>query len=168
VAQTAARERTCGDGDRKEIGIIKVRQSVVVHRPRKEVFGFLADLESWSRWQPDLRESEQTSRGSMAVGTTFRQALDVSGQRMEVLCEVTEYEENEKLKFHYAREGLSLGFGFYLELVGDYTRITGKGEGRMSGFSGLFEPIVDREVNEHIKTSLKDLKSLLESQVPDT
>jgi carbon monoxide dehydrogenase subunit G len=140
---------------------------VVVHRPREEVFGYLTDLETWSRWQPGLWESEQTSRGSMDVGTTFRLALDVSSQRIEVLCEVTEYEENEKLEFHYARDGLSLGLGYYLEPVGDYTRITGKGEGRMSGFSGLFEPIVDREVNEHIKTSLKDLKSLLESRVPE-
>jgi len=103
----------------------------------------------------------------MDVGTTFRLALDVSSQRIEVLCEVTEYEENEKLEFHYARDGLSLGLGYYLESVGDYTRITGKGEGHMSGFSGLFEPIVTREVNEPIKTSLKDLKSLLESRVPE-
>jgi hypothetical protein len=140
---------------------------VVVHRPREEVFGYLADLDTWSRWQPGLWESEQISRGSMDVGTTFLQALDVSGQRIEVLCGVTEYEENEKLKFHYARDGLSLGFGFYLEPVGDYTKITGKGEGRMSGFSGLFEPIVDREVNEQVKTSLNNLKSLLESRIPD-
>jgi hypothetical protein len=80
----------------------------------------------------------------MDVGTTFRLALDVSSQRIEVLCEITEYEENEKLEFHYARDGLSLGLGYYLEPLGDYTRITGKGEGRMSGFSGLFEPIVLR------------------------
>ena len=58
---------------------------MVVHRPREEVFGFLADLETWSRWQPGLWESEQTSRGSMDVGTTFRLALDVSSQRLEKL-----------------------------------------------------------------------------------
>jgi len=140
---------------------------VVVHCPRKEVFGLLVDFESWSRWQPNLRQSEQGSRGSMDVYTTFRQVLDVSGQRMEVHCEVTEYEEDEKRSLHYVRDGLSFALDFYLEPVGDYTRITGKGEGRMSGFSGLFEPIVDSEVNEQVKISLKNLKSLLESRIPD-
>jgi uncharacterized protein YndB with AHSA1/START domain len=153
--------------DERRMGIIEVEHSVVIRRPPEEVFAFLADLQNWSRWQPELRESEQTSRGPIDVGTTFRQALDVGGQRIELFCEVTEYEEDEKLSFHYARDGLSLGLNFSFEPVEGGTRITGKGEGRMSGFSSLFEPVIDREVNEQIKTSLDDLKVLLESRAAD-
>jgi hypothetical protein len=137
---------------------------VVIQRPLEEVFAFLADLENWSVWRPDLRESEQTSRGPLDVGTTFRQALDVGGQRMELFCEVTEYEKNRQLSLDYARDGLWFGLTFYFEPAEGGTRITGKGAGRMSGLSSLFEPLVDREVNQQIKTSLDDLKSLLESR----
>jgi uncharacterized protein YndB with AHSA1/START domain len=152
----------------RSAGIIEVEQSVVIDRPLEEVFAFLTDLENWSLWQPDLRESEQTSRGPMDVGTTFRQALDVGGRRIELFCEVTGHEKDEKLSFDYARNGLSFALSFYFEPVEEGgSRITGKGEGRMSGFSSLFEPIVDREVNEQIKTSLDDLKVLLESRTPD-
>jgi uncharacterized protein YndB with AHSA1/START domain len=147
--------------------IIEVEQSVMIDRPPGEVFTFLADLENWWRWQPDLLESEQTSRGPMDVGTKFRQAIEVGGQRIELYCEVTGYEEDERLSLDYARDGLSSWLGFHLEPVERGTRVTGKGEGRMTGFSSLFEPVVDRGINEQIKRSLDDLKVLLESPTPD-
>ncbi len=140
---------------------------MVIDRPPGEVFASLSDLENWSRWWPDLLESEQTSRGPMEVGTLFRQTLQVGGQRVELLCEVTGYEEDEELSFDYARDGLSFWLGFYLEPVGSGTRVTGKGEGRMTGFSSLFEPLVGREIDEQIKRSLDDLKILLEPSTPN-
>jgi hypothetical protein len=151
----------------RSTGIIEVEQSVVRSRPLEGVFAFLADFENWSQWQPDLRESEQTSRGPMDVGTTFLQVLEVGGQRIKLFCEVTEYAKDEKLSFAYARDGLSFRLSFYFEPVKGGTRIISKGEGRMSGVSSLFEPLVDRKANDQIKTSLDDLKGLLESQTPD-
>ena len=147
--------------------IIEVEHSVVIDRPPGEVFAFLSDLENWSRWQPDLLESKQTSRGPMEVGTTFWQTLDVGGQRFELLCEVTGYEAHEELSFFYARDGLSFWLGFYLGPVGAGTRVTGKGKGRMTGFFSLFEPVVEREIDEQIKRSLDDLKVLLEPSTPN-
>ena len=115
---------------------------------------------------PDLLESEQTSRGPVDVGTSFRQTLDLGGQRILLLCEVTGYEEGERLSFDYTRDGLSFWLGFYLEPVEGGTRVTGRGEGRMTGFSSLFEPVVEREIGGQIKHSLDDLKVLLESSTP--
>src|SRR3712207_494833 len=103
----------------------------------------------------------------MNVGTTFRQTLEVGGKRIVLLCEVTGYEEDEEMSFDYAREGLSFWLGFYLEPVESGTRLTGKGEGRMTGFSSLFEPVVEREIDEQIRRSLDDLKVLLEPSTPD-
>jgi uncharacterized protein YndB with AHSA1/START domain len=85
----------------RSTGIIEVEQSVVIRRPPKELFAFLVNLASWSQWQPDLRKNEQTSHGPMDVGTTFRQALDAGGQRIELLGEVTEYEPNKNLSLDY-------------------------------------------------------------------
>ena len=140
---------------------------MVIDRPPAEVFAFLADLENWRWWQPDLLESEQTSRGPMDVGTTFRQTLEVGGKRVVLLCEVSGYEENERLSFDYVRDGLSFWLGFYLESLMSGTRVTARGEGGMTGFSSLFEPLVEREINVQIKRSLDDLKVLLRSPAPD-
>ncbi len=139
----------------------------MVQRPLEEVFAFVANLENWAEWQPAFRKSEP-SRSPMQVGTRFRQALDVQGQRIEFLCEVTEYEPNEKLSFAYVSEGTSFTFDFVFEPIEDgSTRLTGKGEGHMSGFLGLFEPLVGHEVNKQVKANLEGLKVLLESRTPD-
>jgi hypothetical protein len=37
----------------------------------------------------------------MKVSDTFRQTLDIPGQRVELLCEVVGLEENERLSFEY-------------------------------------------------------------------
>ncbi len=147
--------------------IIKVEQSVVIERPLKEVFGFLADLRNWSLWQPDLRVSEQISGGSMEAGATFQQALDIKGRRVDLLCEVTGNEPNEKLSFACDREDVSLALDFTLEPVGDRTRLTVRGEGRLSGFYSLLEPLVDREANEQVNTNLHNLKDFLEARSPN-
>jgi uncharacterized protein YndB with AHSA1/START domain len=145
-----------------------VHQSVVIRRPPAEVFAFLADLQNWSRWNPEQRETELTSSGPMDVGTTFRQALDAGGKRIELFGEVSEYEPNENLSLDYARDSLSFRLDFRLERTSEGTRLIGSVEGRMSGFSSLFEPLVEREVNEQIKTNLDHLKALMESRSPGT
>ena len=147
--------------------IIKVEQSVVIERPLEEVFGFLADLRNWSLWQPDLRVSEQISGGSMEAGATFQQALDIKGRRVELLCEMTGNEPNEKLSFACDREDMALAFDFVFDPVENGTRLTGRGEGRLNGFYSLFEPLVDREANQQVKTNLHNLKDYLESRSPD-
>ncbi len=151
----------------RSIEIIKIEQSAEIQRPIGEIYGFLSDLENWSLWQPDLRESEQISRRSMEMGATFRQTLDIKGKRVKLLCEVTGYEPNEKLSFACDREDVSLALDFALEPVDDGTRLTVRGEGRLSGFYSLLEPLVDREANEQVKTNLHNLKNFLEARAPN-
>ncbi len=73
-----------------------------IDRPVGEVFAFLTDIENWRLLQPGLWERErETSRNRMNVGDTFRQNLEVLGQWIELLCEVVELKENERLSFEY-------------------------------------------------------------------
>lgn len=136
-----------------------------IHRPVGEVFAFLSHVENWTRLQPALRESEGgTSRGPMKVGDTFRQVLDISGQRIELLCKVIEVEQNERISLQYSWDQLSLDVGFVFEPLDDSTRLNARGEGRMSGFLALFEPLVNDEIDAQLKARLDDLKSYLESR----
>jgi hypothetical protein len=150
-------------GRRSEI--IEVEQSVVIHRPVREVFAFLADVENWTRLQSASRESGQgTSRGLMKVDDTFRQTLEIPGQRIELLCQVVELEKDERLSFEYSWHQLFLCISLLFEPYDGNTRLVARGEGRLDGFLVLFEPLVEREVNTQLKTKLDDLKNLLESR----
>jgi uncharacterized protein YndB with AHSA1/START domain len=50
----------------------KIEASVAINRPVEAVFARLTDVGNWSEWNPRLLEVEQTSKGPMGVGTTFR------------------------------------------------------------------------------------------------
>jgi uncharacterized protein YndB with AHSA1/START domain len=145
--------------------IIEKEQSVEIHRPVGEVFAFLTDVENWALLQPPLWESErETSHGPMKVGDTFRQTLDIPSQRVELLCEVVEVEENERLSFEYTWDQLFLWIGLVVKPFDSGTRFTATGEGRVGGFLALFEPLAEKEVNAQLSTGLVDLKNLLESR----
>lgn len=134
-----------------------------IHRPIGGVFAFLTRVENWTQVQPALRESErETSRGPMKVGDTFRQTLDIPGQRIELLCEVLEIEKNERISLEYSWDQLSLDVSFVFEPLDGSTRLTARGQGRMGGFLALFEPLVNGEIDAQLKANLDDLKSHLE------
>ena len=118
--------------------ILKIEQSVVIGRPVEEVFAFMADFENWARLQPSLRVNEQASGSPMEVGDTFRQAIEIPGQRKELVGEVVEYEKDEMLSFEYAWDQLSLGISLIFEPLGGSTRLTATGQGRMGGLFALF------------------------------
>jgi uncharacterized protein YndB with AHSA1/START domain len=135
---------------------------VEIHRPVGEVFAFLTHVENWALLMPALWESNrETSRGPMKMGDTFRQTLDIPGQRVELLCKVIEVEKNERISLEYSWDQLSLDVSFVFEPLDDKTRLTATGEGRMGGFLALFEPLVENEVNAQLSTGLVDLKNLL-------
>ena len=144
--------------------IIKIEQSVTIQRPLKEVFAFLSDIENWRRLQPVSGEIEPASRGPMKVGDTFQQALEISGQRVELLCEIVELEENERLSFEYTWDQLFLWIGLVFEPFDGSTRLATRGEGRLGGFMALFEPMVASEVEARLTAKLDELKNLLESR----
>lgn len=133
---------------------------MVVHRPPKEVFAFVADLDNWAH---PASENGDTYHTPVEVGDTFRQDFEAQGQRIQLLGEVIGYEPGESLSFEYAWDGSSLGLSFVFEPVDDGTKLTGKGEGYTEGFYQMFEPFIDLEINREIASNLNGLKELLES-----
>lgn len=149
-----------------ETEIIQVEQSVEIKRPVEEVFDFVADFENWPDMHPSLRDGGESS-GPVKEGETFLQTLDVPGQKVELLCEVVGYEPNEQLSLKYTWSNLRLDVSFLFEAADGHTTLTGKGEGRMSGFFRLLEPWVNEEINREVATNLDNLKKRLESRNSD-
>lgn len=81
---------------------------------------------------------------------------------MDLLCEVTGYEENRRLSLSYAHEGASFLIDFVFEPQNGGTRLVAVGGGRVTGLYKLFEPVVEGEINARVGSSLTNLKDLLE------
>ena len=146
---------------------IKVEETVVIQRPREEVFASVANSENWGWLRPAPQEKAQASLERVNVGTVFRPALNLSTQRVELLCEVTDYEPDERLAVACARENTSFMVNLILEPVDGGTRLTCTGEVKMRGFiNNLIEPLVSQEINEQVKASLESLRELLDSGGP--
>ena len=142
---------------------IVIEHSMVIQRPTEEVFVFVADLDNWA--QPTSPEKGRTYHSPVEAGDRFRQTIEVSGQRIELLGEVVDYELNERLSFEYTWDSSSLGIVFVFEPVNGGTRLTAKGEVQVRGFFlKMFEPVVEREVNREMRSNLDKIKSLLGSR----
>ncbi len=142
---------------------MEIGQSVKIGRPLAEVFAFVADLGNWPRWQPDA-EDGSLPKGPAEVGTSFRQAFRTSGGRVELLCNVIGYEEGRRLSFSYTRQDASFLIDYLFEPEDRGTRLIAAGHGQLTGFYKLFEPLVEREMNARINSSLATLKDLLEGK----
>lgn len=137
-----------------------------IQRPPEEVFAFVSDSKNWPQLRPAYQEGEQPPRGPMRVGDRFIQDLQVPGQRIELPCEVTGYEPNERLSLGYSWNSLALELDFIVEPTGGGTKLTGRGEGHASGFFALMEPLIGLEVNREVRTGLENFKSLLAPKDP--
>jgi uncharacterized protein YndB with AHSA1/START domain len=122
------------------IEMARMEASVVINRPIDEVFAYMTDVGSWSQWNSGILEAEQTSEGSVGVGTTFQGVSQFLGQRGEWTSEFTEFEPVE-----------------------GGTRFTMIGEGETGGFFKLAEPILNRMWQRQLESMLANLKDILEA-----
>jgi len=149
-------------------GIIQVERSDTILRPVGVVFAFVADPGTWPRWQPAFGGA--APKGPFRVGDVFSQELDLGLQRLDLECEVTDYEPDERLSFAYDAAAAAQGGTFFdLDLLfepagpdGSATRFTALGKGEVRGPFSPFEPVVQRELDNRLGTAISNLKRILE------
>ncbi len=74
----------------------RIEESVEIICPVEKAFAFTTDAGSGVTWQTIIPEAEQTSKGPVGVGTTFRGTNHLMGRTMKWTAEVIEYEVNRK------------------------------------------------------------------------
>ncbi len=74
-----------------------VEGQITIHRPVDEVFDFVADERNEPRYNPQMRRAEQTSAGSIGVGTTFRAESMSRGRPVEMTITFTDFERPRRL-----------------------------------------------------------------------
>jgi Polyketide cyclase / dehydrase and lipid transport len=140
-----------------------IKESAEIKRPVDKVFAYTTDAKYWPKWQP-FPDSEQTSRGPLGVGTTFKGRIRLMGRTMKWTSEATEYELNKKFgKDIFSGPITNKQHNTYENIEGG-TRFTIQYDLKVSGFMKLFSPMITSSLRKALIKALGNLKGILETQ----
>lgn len=145
---------------------VSVELEIEIHRPRADVFDFLARGENLPRWMSEFESLEQLSDGEPGLGTVYRYRLRRPPRRSTI--EWTEFERERRIAF--AGPKISAGLGSLApagsltleELTGSVTRVRAVYAPRPGGVMRLLEPLVAASIRNGRRADLERLKEVLE------
>ena len=134
--------------------------SVVVHRPRSEVFAFIADGENAQQWRPAVLDIRR-ERGE-GVGAVYRQGVKGPfGRRVAADYEVTALEPDRSLAFRAIAGPVRPEGRYELADLDGATRVTFRLEYEPRGAAKLMSPMVAKSMQSEVR-SLENLRRVLE------
>ena len=133
---------------------MKVEESVVVARPREDVYDFVSDLERAPEWQSSL-ESVDVERGVEV--RTF------AGHRREASFEVTEHERPDRFGIESRAGPVRAHAVFFFTPEGEGTRVDFRLELEAGGAARLAAALMHGRVAREARQNLQRLKELLEA-----
>ena len=135
--------------------------AIVIRRPVRTVFPFVADAENAGQFRPDIVAVMRTSGTPAAAGATYRQLMKLDWRRVEVLVENTEHQPERKLSFStHEPNGVSVVTTYRFQPIElEHTRVTVTTDGPDRDLSWLGRRLRKRELD-----GLRDLKRTLESR----
>lgn len=143
-----------------------VDDSIVINRPRSEVFTFATDPENIPLYSSNLIEFEQVSEGPLGIGTQNRGSVKVAGKRIDFLTEVVEFDDGRRWASRSIESPVPFELDITYEDADGGTRISWHQE--MPGFGGFFgkltDPVVNRMYSKDVHSNLEKLKELLEAE----
>jgi uncharacterized protein YndB with AHSA1/START domain len=145
--------------------MLKDYASIMIERPPEQVFAFLSDPENIPKWQAGVTESKLVSPGNLGVGVQFHETVRVMGRRMNVVCEITEYDPVRKLTFRsISNTPIQFVGGFTFEPTNGGTTLSYVGTTSLKGLLRLIEPLFGSEVKRELENEMKRIKVVLEAQ----
>ncbi len=141
----------------------KIEESIKIKCPVDKVFAYTIDAKNWPKWQSFIPEAEQTSQGSMNVGTTFKGISRMMGRSMRWTAIATEYESNKKWGKNITCGSLAIEEHVTYTPVEGGTTFTILYDMKVGGFLKLLSPLMAGLMRKETKKSLGNLKSILEA-----
>ncbi len=141
--------------------IITFKNSLIINRPKEEVFAFLSDFRNMPKWNVHVLTVSKLSGKVGKVGTVYRQVRKTDTQDYEVI----EYSPNRAITIETLPPARMLKMRFVLtDADKENTRSTKlTDEWTLGGASlGLFKGFAERKVKGAVAENLVKLKTLLE------
>jgi len=140
-----------------------ITESIKIKRPVDKVFAYTTDVKSWPKWQP-FPETEQTSQGSMGVGTTTKGTIRMMGLTMKWTAKVTEYESNRKFGKDIISGPITNEQHNTYDPIEGGTKFTIVYDMKVGGIMKLFSSVVVSSMRKALRKALSNLKGILEAQ----
>jgi len=139
---------------------MQVELTIEISRPPEDVFGYLTDVDTLTRWQKSLLEAQ--ADGPFQEGTRIVEKRSLFGREAETELEVTAMEAPRRLKLKTIRGPVQLEVDHQLEPNGAGTRLHVTAAGRAKGALRFAGPAVAAGARQELKGDFERLKALLE------
>jgi len=141
----------------------RIEESVEIHCPVEKAFAFTTDAGSWSTWLTFIPEAEQTSKGPVGVGTTFKGTNHLMGRTMKWTAQATEYEKNRKFGKTITAGSVFIEQHNTYDPAKDGVKFTIVYDMKVHGFLKLLSPMIVSSMQKGLKKSFGTLKQILEA-----
>jgi len=143
----------------------RIEESVEISCPVEKAFAYTTDLKSWNKWNSIILEAEQTSKGPVDVGATFRGTCRMMGRTMKWTSKVTEYKPPSKFEKNITSGSVLIEQHNTYDPTKGGTKFTLVYDMKVGGLLMLMSPMLVRSMRKELKKSLGNLKQILEGKV---
>lgn len=141
----------------------QVSRTIVIDRPVKEVFAFLADAENDPQWRTGIKEINRI--GELTVGARYIQKISgPAGTTIPADIELTAYEPNTKVAFRAIAGPVRPRGAYVFRSLADATEVTFTLEAELTGIKKLFMAGMVQKTMDLEAAALDRAKTLLESR----
>src|SRR5919204_6066509 len=123
--------------------------SIVINRPRSEVFEFVTNHENDSKWRPGVLDIERAS--GHGRGAVYRQGVKgPMGRRIPADIEVTAYEQGSHVAFRTLAGPVRPEGSYRFDDADGGTRVTFALSANLRGLQKLMAPMVSRSMTSQV------------------
>jgi uncharacterized protein YndB with AHSA1/START domain len=143
--------------------MIRIEHELVIERPRREVFEFLADVDNLPQWQSGAVQSQLLTDLPLRAGSRFSETVRMGPLTVHTTCVVTELEPDKTFAFEAMSRPLDYAGSFRLSDVEGSTRLTMHAVAHLKGFWRLLEPLLGSDLRKEARSELEALQRILQA-----
>jgi hypothetical protein len=129
----------------------RIEESVEINSSVDKAFAFTTDATSWNKWQSILPEAEQTSPGSVGIGTTFRGSAHLMGRSMKWTAVATENDPNRRFGKNITSGSIFIEQHNTYYPINQGIRFTLTYDMKVGGLLRLLSPLIVRSMQKELK-----------------
>lgn len=143
--------------------MIRFETGVLIDRPVRAVFAFLADPLNLPRWQDTVPEIHPKSGAALGKGSTYTVVGEMLGRRIEGTMEVAEFEFDSRFAYRMTSGPIKVQGDFSFSPAGSSTRLSLSAQGEPGGLFKLAEGLMTKQMRGQMEDNLARPKSVLEA-----
>ena len=140
----------------------RTERSTDIAKPPEAVFPYLFEEDKVPQWTTGLHRYERLDAGALGRGSRFQENLEVSGQKIDAVLELTAYDPPRRAETRTQIRGVDVAFTYELTPNGGGTHLTQSVEASGGGLKGrVLIPMIQPHLERKIEADLAALASLL-------